>query len=193
MTFLQRVLWLSRRNFLRGTVWNIGSIFLIAIVTLVFFAFVLFSIQPNPAFIEQYGSVLWLAEQLLVVILVGSFISLLVIFYLINRVRYHEIGVLRGIGAKRSFIFFMIVFEIQFLVLTGALLSVLIAVLLAVAGGDKLAGIFKIADGLLGWANILLSMFLSVVCASVASILAALYPALVISSIEPYNAIRNRE
>lgn len=193
MGFLQRVVWIARRNFSRGSVWNIASVLLVAISCLTFFTFFLFQFQPNPEFLRRYRSVLWLAEWLLSVIIFLNFFALLVIFYLINRMRYHEIGVLRGIGARRPFIFLMVLFEIQLMVLAGALVAVLLGILLVNLWGKTIAQLILVQPGFEGVGNIILSILLSLLSTGLVSSLAALYPALVISSIEPYTAIRNRE
>lgn len=190
MNALQRVIWLARRNFFRGSLWNYASVFLVAVSFLAFFGMYLHIFHPNPGFQSRPG---WLTGVLMGVILLVSFISLVVIFYLINRVRYHEIGVLRGIGAKRSFILAMLLFEILFIVLFGTLLAVLLILLLAGLAGAEMGLLFSMPagfSGALAFAGTGLFTFVSVLAVSV---LAALFPGLVICGIEPYTAIRNRE
>jgi lipoprotein-releasing system permease protein len=181
---------LARRNFFRGSIWNYASVFLVAISFLAFFGMYLHIFHANPGYRSQPG---WLTGVLMAVILLVSFISLVVIFYLINRVRYHEIGVLRGIGAKRSFILAMLLFEILFIVLFGTLLAVLLALLLSALVPVEMGLLFRMPDGfpgVLAFAGTGLLAFASVL---VVSVLAALFPGLVICGIEPYTAIRNRE
>ena len=193
MNAAQRILWLARRNFVRGSFWNFASVFLVAVSSLVFFCMYLFLFHPNPTFITRYVRFSWLTGWMMALILLIAFIALLVIFYLINRVRYHEIGVLRGIGAKRSFIIMMILFEILFVVGAGSLLAVLFGILAGNIGGDAFDLLFRIPSGFNGVLALTASGLLAILSISVVSIIAALFPAVVICSIEPYTAIRNRE
>ena len=192
MNALQRILWLARRNFVRGSFWNFASVFLVAVSSLVFFCMYLFLFHPNPTFITRYVRFSWLTGWMMALILLIAFIALLVIFYLINRVRYHEIGVLRGIGAKRSFIFMMIFFEIFFVVAAGAVLAVLLGFIGGRLGGDAFDLLFRIPAGFKGFLAVSASGLLAVVSITLVAVTAALFPAVVICSIEPYTAIRKQ-
>ncbi len=189
MNQFQRVVWLARRNFVRGTFSNLATIFLVSVNCLVFFMWYLHRLAPNPAFSGDRLPVLGLSELLLIVLLVMNFFSLLVIFWLINRVRYHEIGLLRGIGARRLFIFKLLLVETQFIVLSGAVISAVLGFVLVQAREDVLAPFFASA----GFGTVLAAGAAALGSTMVAATLAALYPAIVICSVEPYTAIRNRE
>ncbi|HPN83254.1 MAG TPA: FtsX-like permease family protein [Spirochaetota bacterium] len=189
MNQFQRVVWLARRNFVRGTFSNLAAIFLVSINCLVFFMWYLHRFSPNPAFSGQQSPMMGLSELLLVVLLAMNFFSLLVIFWLINRVRYHEIGLLRGIGARRLFVFKLLLVETWFIVLSGAVLSVILGFIVVQARGEVLAPFFATA----GFGSLIASVGAALGSTLVAATLAALYPAIVICSVEPYTAIRNRE
>lgn len=192
MNAVQRILWLARRNFTRGLFWNFASVFLVSVSSLVFLGMYLFLFHPNPAFITRHVQFSWLTGWMMAVILLIAFIALLVIFYLINRVRYHEIGVLRGIGAQRSYIFLMILFEILFVVGAGSFFGLLIGIVLGNLGSDGLSLLFRLPPGFQGVLGIAACALLAVLSIALVAILAALFPAIVTCSIEPYTAIRNR-
>lgn len=185
----QRVVWLARRNFVRGTFSNLATIFLVSVNCLVFFIWYLHKFAANPALASDTSAFLALSELLLIVLLVMNFFSLLVIFWLINKVRYHEIGLLRGIGARRSFIFKLLLVETQFIVLSSGVLAILLGVLFVKTQGQVLAPFFAPV----GLGTLLLAGGAALGSTMVAATLAALYPAIVICSVEPYTAIRNRE
>jgi len=193
LNFLQRVLWLARKNFFRGSLWNIAAIFLTAISCLVLFSFFLFRIQPNQLLISKHAGMLWMPELLLTVIIVLNFVSMLAIFNLITRVRYHEIGLLRAIGSRKTFVFFLLLFETFFIVAAGFLVSVLFAFLVHQIDSTLITKLFQITPGFKGVLNIIASGLLAMFATAIIAMLAASYPAFSICRIEPYNAIRNRE
>ena len=194
MNQLQRVVWLARRNFIRGSFSNLATIFIVAVSCLVFFVWYLHRMLPAPAAAGASATgMLATSEMLLVVLLVMNFFALLVIFWLINRVRYHEIGLLRGIGARRFYIFLLLLVETWFIVLFGAILAVILGFIIGKTQGELFAPFFGSITGTDGVLAILGSAGLALLSTMLGATLAALYPAVVICGIEPYSAIRNRE
>lgn len=189
MNQFQRVVWLARRNFFRGSLSNLSAILLVSVNCLVFFIWYLYRFTPNPGFAAGNPQSLGLSELLLIVLLVMNFFSLLVIFWLINRVRYHEIGLLRGIGARRLFIFKLLLVETQFVVLAGTLIAALLGFGLAQLYEDLWRPFFSSAS--LG--SVLIAGAAALGSTMLTALLAVLYPAIVMCSIEPYTAIRNRD
>ena len=193
MSQVQRFMWLARRNFSRGFVSNLAPIFLITVNTLVFFAWYLHMFLPNPLSSGEKTEVFMAVEFFLMVCLCANCLSLFVIFWLLNRARYHEIGLLRGIGARRMYIFKLLLMETQFMVVCGALLSVILGFILALLKGDVLQPFL----GNMAGGDVFLKGLLAALAAfgstMVTATLAVLYPAFVACRIEPYNALRNRE
>lgn len=185
--------WLARKNFLRSSQWNIATTLICTVSIIIFFLFYLFHNIPNKLFLTQIENSFWLVNFLVTVILFLNFISLMSIFYLINRVRSHEIGVLRGIGAKRGYIFLMVMAETQLIVIMASVFALIISIAAVSLWGKFLKDIFTIPSGIRGFFSIFFTALLSILSTSVISFFAALYPAFNISISEPYSVMRRRE
>jgi ABC-type lipoprotein release transport system permease subunit len=187
------VLWLAQRTFLRGSFSNLSTIFLIAVHSLVFFAWYLHKILPNPLFQSEKLTALMTAEFILISCLVINFLSLFILFWLIHKARYHEIGLLRGIGGRRAFIFKLLLIETQFAVLCSLPLALLLGFVLQSAAGELIQPLFGSIDGEGGIFKVLLAALAALGSALLAATLAVLYPALALCRIEPHNALQKRD
>jgi len=190
---LQKVRWLARRNFIRGSFSNYAAMLLVAINALAFFGYYLHRFLPNPLYEGEQAAALKAAESVLVVCIAMNFLSLVVIFWLITRGRYHEIGLLRGIGARRIFIFSLLFVETQMTVLCGVVLAALLGFVCTRLGLDTLQPFFGDLAGEGAFARALLAFLAAFASAEGIAMLALLYPALNICGIEPHTALRNRE
>jgi putative ABC transport system permease protein len=124
---------------------------------------------------------------LLASILAGSLFSLSV------RQRMRELGLFLAMGARRNFIFRLIVLEAVCIAGTGGLLGALLGFAAIWFGRDRLEALI---GNLYVWADI--SYFFKVACvillaALVTGGLGGLYPAWRVSRLEPYEAIRRGE
>ena len=193
MNQLQKVRWLARRNFIRGSFSNFAAILLVAINALAFFGYYLHRFLPNPLYAGEQGAALKAAEFILIVCIVMNFLSLIVIFWLITRGRYHEIGLLRGIGARRIFIFSLLFMETQMTVLCGMVLAALLGFGCTRMGFEALQPFFGDMAGDGAFVQALLAFLAAFASAEIIAMLALLYPALIVCRIEPHNALHNRE
>jgi len=141
------VLWLAQRTFLRGSFSNLSTIFLVAVTSLTFFVWYLHKFLPNPLFQSETITALMTAEFILISFLVVNFCSLFILFWLIHRARSHDVGLLRGIGGRRSFIFKLLLIEMQFAVLCSLPLSLILAFVLQSAVGEVLQPFFGSISG----------------------------------------------
>jgi hypothetical protein len=189
VNYLQRVRWLARRNFIRGSFSNFAAMILVAINALAFFGYYLHQFLPNPLYADERAAVMNVAEFIIMVCIAMNFLSLVVIFWLITRGRHHEIGLLRGIGARRIFVFFLLFMETQMTVLCGAVLAAVVGFILGSFGFEALQPLF----GDLAFGKAFLAFLAAFGSAEIIAMLALLYPALKVCRIEPYNALHNRE
>jgi len=135
------------------------------------------------AYLFAIGGIVWVMALLLI----G------VVFSMIVNERQREIGLFRALGAKKGFMFRLLVTEATILTTIGGVIGV--------AGGGILVISFKnLITTELGvpylWPSPLFIAALLVGCILVAlatGILAALYPASISARMEPYNAIRKGE
>jgi ABC-type lipoprotein release transport system permease subunit len=166
---------------------------LVAINALAFFGYYLHRFLPNPLYTNERAAALQAAEFILLVCIAMNFLSLIVIFWLITRGRYHEMGLLRGIGARRIFIFSLLFVETQMTVFCGMVLAALLGLGLAKMGFEALQPFFgdMAADG--AFVKALLAFLAAFASAEIIAMLALLYPALKICRIEPHSALHNRE
>jgi ABC-type lipoprotein release transport system permease subunit len=186
-------MWLARRNFSRGASLNLAPIVIVTVNCLAFFAWYLYRFLPNPVFSGEKTEAFAAVEFFLIVCLCMNFLSLFVIFWLVNRARYHEIGLLRGIGARRMYIFKLLLMETQFMVLCSAVLAIVLGFVLAILQGEMLQPFFGNLTGGGAFLRGVLAAFAAIASTAVTAALAVLYPAFVACRIEPYNALRNRD
>ena len=123
----------------------------------------------------------------LAIILAGSLFTLSV------RQRMREIGLFMAMGARRNFIFRLIVLEAVCISGTGGLLGVLLGFAAIRIGHDRIAAML---GNLYIWPDYLFFLEaagLTLIAALITGGLGGLYPAWRISRIEPYAAIRKGE
>ncbi len=107
--------------------------------------------------------------------------------------REREIGLLRAMGASRGYVFRMIILEALFVVAAGTSIGLTISLGLLVGFSRMIALSLEVPFHWPGYAELALVMFVSVVLALLTGALAAGYPALRSSRMEPYDAIRRGE
>lgn len=134
-------------------------------------------------FLFAIGGIVWAMSLLLIA----------VVFSMIVNERQREIGLFRALGAKKGFMFRLIMTEASILTTLGGLIGV-------VCGGVVVISFKNLIMAKLNvpylWPSNLFMAELSVGCilvALVTGILAALYPAVISARMEPYNAIRKGE
>jgi len=135
------------------------------------------------AFLFAIGGVVWIMALLLIA----------VVFSMIVNERQREIGLLRAMGAKKGFMFRLVMTEAAMLTTLGGLIGVTL-------GGVGVLSFKNLITAKLNipylWPPTGFIVTLLVGCliiSLVTGILAALYPAFLSSRMEPYNAIRKGE
>ncbi len=190
MNKLQKAFWLAKKNFIRGVFVNIASVLLIVVSNLVLFSY--FLVRFNISDLQCTQNFVLITVFTFVILFV-VFISLIAIHSLNIKARYHEIALLKGIGAERSFIKMMLFSEIGFLAVVAMLFSsILIIIAVAFFGNSVFTFINSVVKNV-GAFNVLLVALLSFVINIIIVFLSVIMPIQVVSRIEPYFAIRKRE
>lgn len=189
MNRFTRILWLARKNFTRSSVLNYGAMLVSGVALLVFMTY--FLINRNA--VSKAGGAVQVIELLFWVVLLLCFVSLFMAFFINSRFRYHEIGVLRALGAGRGFIFFLFYFETFFFTAAGIAVACFGAVLIKSFGSEQLVALLnRLVNDWSFW-NLARSGLSAFAVALFISFAAVSYPAWLSCRVEPYNAIRNRE
>lgn len=138
------------------------------------------SIKPGLLFI---GAGFWV----IAVLMIGAIFSMAV------NERRRELGLLQAMGATRAFIFRLVMLEAVELTAIGGVLGIAVgglAVLLfkgRIESSMKIAYLWPSAGFTIGFSLLLLA------AAVVTGVIAAVYPAVIASRLEPYQAIRTGE
>jgi putative ABC transport system permease protein len=126
---------------------------------------------------------IWTATALLIAL----------VFAMATNERKREIGILRSLGATRWFIFRMIIIEGILIGLSGSILGLIVSTGL-ILGFSSLISQSLAIPFFQPQASQLIPVFLIALClALLTGSVAALYPALRVSQLEPYQAIRSGE
>ncbi|HSA35623.1 MAG TPA: FtsX-like permease family protein, partial [Methanomassiliicoccales archaeon] len=110
---------------------------------------------------------------------------------LVANERRREIGLLRMMGAKKSFVFQAILMEALLLALIGAIIGTVGSSLFIVIFKDLITTNLGIPFLWPGLDTLLLQVWLVMLAAISLGALSALYPAIVASRADPYDAIRS--
>lgn len=121
------------------------------------------------------------------VLMIGALFSMIV------NERRRELGLLQAMGATRAFIFRLVMTEAVELTLVGGVAGLIIGAVSIVAVTGPVASSLGIAYVWPGTAFIAGFVMLFLALAALTGIIAALYPAVVASRLEPYQAIRTGE
>jgi putative ABC transport system permease protein len=129
------------------------------------------------------GGIVWVMALLLI----G------VVFSMIVNERQREIGLFRALGAKKGFMFRLLIMEASLLTTTGGLIGVLCGWVLVFSFKNLITRELNVPYL---WPPVSFTVALLVGCivvSLVTGVLAALYPASISARMEPYNAIRKGE
>jgi len=186
---LQKAFWLAKKNFIRGVFANISSVVLLAVSNSVLFFFILLKINSSDTLTIDFMLPTLFAFILLFIV----FISLLAIYALNIKVRYHEIALLKGIGAEKNFIKMMLFSEIGFLSIVSIIISVLLIILSFVFFGRTIFLYIKPLVESGGLSSVVFAGIFSIGINFALAFLSVVLPIGMVSRIEPYFAIRKRE
>lgn len=189
MNRFSKLFWLAKRNFIRGSVLNYGAMLISAVAALVFFLY----FQTGTGSSQATGPARYITGLLFWLVMFLCFIALFMVYFLNSRLRYHEIGVLRALGARRSYILLLFYLETVLFSFSGLLIALAGGVLISkLAPVRFLAALQQLVPDW-GLSSVFSSSVSAVVLALLISIAAVSYPAALSCKTEPYNAIRNRE
>jgi putative ABC transport system permease protein len=134
-------------------------------------------------FLFAIGGIIWVMALLLI----G------VVFSMIVNERQREIGLFRAIGAKKGFMFRLIMAEAALLTTIGGLIGVVGGGIMVISFKNLIMA--KLNVPYLWPSNVFIGELLigCILMALVTGVLAALYPAAISARMEPYNAIRKGE
>jgi putative ABC transport system permease protein len=135
------------------------------------------------AFLFAIGGVVWIMALLLIA----------VVFSMIVNERQREIGLLRAMGAKKGFMFRLIMVEAGMLTTLGGVIGVTLGGVGVMSFKNLITTKLNIPYLWPPTEFIALLLFGCIAISLVTGILAALYPAFLSSRMEPYNAIRKGE
>lgn len=107
--------------------------------------------------------------------------------------RQREIGILRSLGAKRSGIFYLITIEAFIISLTGGITGILAGGILLLIIKEPIRVAFNLPYLWPGSFFVLATGIIILIISIITGTGTALYPALRISRMEPYEAIRSGE
>ncbi len=133
--------------------------------------------------------------QLLVESVVGAALVVLVAFLFSTTIneRKRQLGLLRSVGASKRFIFWLVLIEACIIALIGSVAGLGIGSALVYFGEVSLIHLFKISYLQPSLFDVLLLMGPSILLGVGIGAVAALYPAVVASRLDPYEAIRGGE
>lgn len=135
------------------------------------------------AFLFAIGGIVWAMALLLIA----------VVFSMIVNERQREIGLFRALGAKKGFMFRLIMTEAALLTTLGGLIGVVFGGVIVLSFKNLIMAKLNVPYL---WPSSLFMVELAAGCiliALVTGIIAALYPAVMSARMEPYNAIRKGE
>lgn len=135
------------------------------------------------SYLITIGGIVWVMALLLIA----------VVFSMIVNERQREIGLFRALGAKKGFMFRLLITEAALLTTTGGLIGVAIGGVIVYSFKNFITHELNVPYL---WPPVSFTVALLVGCILVAlitGILAALYPASISARMEPYNAIRKGE
>jgi putative ABC transport system permease protein len=149
--------------------------------------------SPNlfQAYRQQMDGLVASVVLILGVILVLSGLLIALIFSMAANERRRELGVLRAMGASRSFVFRSLLFEAILLALQGGLAGISFAVLLVFLFRNLIMNTFGFPFLLPDIGQLLVLVLVGLAAALVCVTLSALFPAYRISHMEPAAAMRD--
>lgn len=129
------------------------------------------------------GGIVWVMALLLIA----------VVFSMIVNERQREIGLFRAMGAKKGFMFKLLVTEASLLTTAGGIAGVTFGAILVVSFKNLITAELNVPYLWPSWTFTLSLLVGCILVSMVTGVLAALYPAVMSARMEPYNAIRKGE
>lgn len=122
-----------------------------------------------------------------------TIILVAIVFSMIVNERQREIGILRSLGAKRFHVFFLIIIEALIISIIGGFIGIITGGVFLLIIKEPIRTAFNLPYLWPGAVFVLATGTIILLISTVTGTVAALYPALRISRMEPYEAIRRGE
>ena len=149
--------------------------------------------QMIMAITKQFAGLLNIILVVIGMLWVMALITIALVFTLIVNERQRELGLLRAMGARQGFVFQMIVGEAMILTGAGGVFGLLVSGILFIGLQGALEQNLQTPFLLPSVTEAIILVLVLLALALVSGVIASLQPALRISRLEPYEAIRQGE
>ena len=126
------------------------------------------------------------------ILMLLSVILYILVTLLYNKHRHKSFGIMRGVGARKAFIFFLIFFENALVMFFATIAAVLLSGLFFNPSANYLERMYSVTVAT-GWGNFLKSAGLALAANAVVSVISAFLPSVKILFTDPYEILRSRE
>ena len=190
--YFKNLYWLASRQIIREQIYTVAQFFLSIIfaisVYLKIYYFFLPDIAPDIG-IRLSGDIL--STTLLLLIFFSAIIFIL-ISLIFNKHRTKTFGIIRGIGGRKSFIFFLLLIENIIILIIAFILGLMLSFLFINPTSLYLERLYSISVSF-DWSNLFFSIFITLLFIIVLSVISTLLTSLKTMFTDPYEIIRSRE
>jgi predicted lysophospholipase L1 biosynthesis ABC-type transport system permease subunit len=149
-------------------------------------------VLPSKTTIETVDISASVLSTTLSILMIFSIIIFLLVSLIYNKNRNKTFGIMRGVGARKGFIFTLLFMENLIILVVSGLTGLVISSIFFNPGADYLIKLYSVTSPP-GWDNFLFSILITLGAVFLLSAFSALITSLRIIFIDPYEILRSRE
>jgi ABC-type antimicrobial peptide transport system permease subunit len=188
----KNIFWLASKQILRDHIYTLAQFLLSLVFVISFFIKLFYFLLPemSPEIrLKLSTDVLSTTVNILIIFSVVIFLLVSLIY---NKNRNKTFGIMRGVGARKGFIYLLILVENSLILLVSSLLGLIFSGLIFNPSANYLERMYSITV-VSDWNNFLFAMLITLGGIIVLSALSAFLTSLKILFTDPYEILRSRE
>jgi ABC-type antimicrobial peptide transport system permease subunit len=190
--YLKNILWLAAKQVLRDNIYSLAQFLLSLVFSISFFIKLNYFIFPEVSQEIQLKLSSDVLSITLNILMLLSVILYILVTLLYNKHRHKSFGIMRGVGARKAFIFFLIFFENTIVMISATIAAVLLSSFFFNPSANYLERMYSVTVAA-GWEVFLKSSGFVLSANIVVSMISAFLPSVKILFTDPYEILRSRE
>ncbi len=189
---LKNIFWLATKQILRDNVYSLAQFLLSLVFVISYYMKLFYFILPARATIETVDISASVLSTTLTILIIFSVVIFLLVSLIYNKNRNKTFGIMRGVGARKGFIFVLMLMENLIILVISGFTGLIISGIFFNPSADYLIKLYSVTSPP-GWDNFLMSILITLGGVLVLSGVSAFLTSLKILFTDPYEILRSRE
>ncbi len=189
---LKNISWLATKQILRDNVYSLAQFLLSLVFVISSYMKLFYFILPAQTTIETVDISASVLSTTLTILIIFSVVIFLLVSLIYNKNRNKTFGIMRGVGARKGFIFSLLLMENLIILVVSGATGLIISGIFFNPGADYLIKLYSVTVPQ-GWDNFFYSILITLCAVLILSAVSAFLTSLKILFTDPYEILRSRE